>query len=404
VADRRYRVLAIASHPVQYMSPIFRRMAQHPQIDLQVAYCTLRGAEEGYDSEFGTNVKWDVPVLDGYAWVHVPNEGSGDESFLGLNNPGLWKLIRNGRFDAVLVFTGYRRASFWIARVRAWLSGVPFLFGTDAVSLESRDSSAWKRGVKKFFWPLLYRLATQVIVPSSASRALMISLGIPAERVTLTPYSVDNEWWFSRSAKVDRNAVRRSWNVPLDATVILFCAKLQPWKRPMDLLRAFAEAHLENAFLVFVGTGRQREELEKTAAALGISYRLRFLGFVNQSALPAVYTASDLMVLPSDYEPFAVVVNEAFCCGCPAVVSDRVGAGRDLVAPVDPSLIFPSGDVEALREILNSLCRNRDSLLALRHEVRNRVSHWSPEENIAATIEAIRIACKSKENRRGDSP
>ena len=163
-------MLAIASHPVQYMSPIFRRMAQHPRLDLQVAYCTLRGAEEGYDPDFGTHVKWDVPVLEGHPWVQVPNRGSGDESFFGLNNPGLWRLIGDGRFDAVLAFTGYWRATFWIAWVRARLSGIAFLFGTDAVSLESRDSSAWKRSIKKILWPLLYRLATQVIVPSSGAR------------------------------------------------------------------------------------------------------------------------------------------------------------------------------------------------------------------------------------------
>ena len=89
---RRYRVLAVVSHPVQYMAPIFRRMAKHPRLDLQVAYCSLRGAEAGHDPEFGTQVKWDVPLLDGYAWTHVLNKGSGAESFWGMNNPGSRKL------------------------------------------------------------------------------------------------------------------------------------------------------------------------------------------------------------------------------------------------------------------------------------------------------------------------
>jgi glycosyltransferase involved in cell wall biosynthesis len=74
---------------------------------------------------------------------------------------------------------------------------------------------------------------------------------------------------------------------------------------------------------------------------MGVADRTRFWGFVNQSQLPAVYTSADLMVLPSEYEPFAVVVNEASCCECPVAVSDRVGAGRDLVEPVNPGLIFP---------------------------------------------------------------
>src|SRR5216684_8410189 len=105
MSERRFRVLAIASHPVQYASPIFRLMAQHHQLDFHVAYCSMRGAEAGHDPEFGRSVKWDVPLLDGYAWTHVPNRGSGSESFFGLRNPGLWKFIRKGQFDAVLCYT-----------------------------------------------------------------------------------------------------------------------------------------------------------------------------------------------------------------------------------------------------------------------------------------------------------
>src|SRR6267142_820623 len=131
--DPRYRVLAVATHPVQYMAPIFRRMATHPALDLQVAYCTLRGAEAARDPEFGAIIQWDVPP---------------------------------------------------------------------------RDGRAWKTTIKKILWPHLFRLADHVIVPSSGSLDLMLSLGLPAERVTLTPYSVDNDWWIRHSAQVDCSAVR----------------------------------------------------------------------------------------------------------------------------------------------------------------------------------------------------
>jgi hypothetical protein len=134
MSDRRFKVLAIATHPVQYMAPIFRRMAGEPQLELHVAYCSLRGAEMAVDPDFQTAVKWDVPLLDGYAWTEIANKGSGAESFFGLNNPGLAKLIRGGRFDAVLCFVGYLCASFWIARQAAKASRTAFLFGTDAVA------------------------------------------------------------------------------------------------------------------------------------------------------------------------------------------------------------------------------------------------------------------------------
>jgi glycosyltransferase involved in cell wall biosynthesis len=290
----RLRVLALASHAVQYAVPIFRRMSQDPRLDFQVGYCTLRGADAAYDSEFGTTVKWDVPLLDGYPWTELGNKGSGRESFFGLYNPGVWKLIRSGKFGAVLCYTGYLRATFWIAYLAAKLSGTAFLFGTDAVTIVPRDRRMWKRAVKEFVWRFLFRLADQVIVPSSGTRDLMLSLGLPQQRITLTPYVVDNDWWTARSAQVDRAAVRASWGAAPDDPVILFCAKLVPWKRPHDVLRAFAKAKLRKGLLVFAGEGPLRTALEKEATELGIASRARFLGFVNQSQLPAVYTSAIL--------------------------------------------------------------------------------------------------------------
>jgi glycosyltransferase involved in cell wall biosynthesis len=220
----------------------------------------------------------------------------------------------------------------------------------------------------------------------------MLSLGIPAEHITFTPYSVDNDWWTAQSGQVDREAVRANWGAMPQTAVILFCAKLQPWKRPFDLLYAFARAGLHDALLVYAGEGTQRAELERESAALGVSSRVRFLGFVNQSQLPAVYTAADLMVLPSEYEPFAVVVNEASCCGCAVAVSDHVGAARDLIAPVDPDLIYPCGDLQALSRLLSELCGNRGRLRQLGLAARDRMTCWSPESTVAGTLAAVRAA------------
>lgn len=389
MTEPRYRVLAVASHPVQYMAPILRRMAQHPQMDLHVAYCSLRGAQAGVDPEFGATVQWDVPLLEGYSWTHVPNRGSGKERFFGLCNPGLWGLIRSGRYDAVLCYLGYVRASFWIAYCAARVSGSAFLFGTDTTTLDPLDGRMWKRRVKRILWPRLFRLATQVIVPSSGSRDLMLSLGIPAERVTLTPYVVDNDWWIAQAAHANRKAVRVRWNAAPDDFVILFCAKLQPWKQPMDLLRAFARAGLPKAILVFAGEGPLRSQLESEASALGVGDLVRFLGFANQSQLPAIYAASDLLVLPSSYDAFGVVVNEAMLCGCPVAASDKVGAGRDLIAPIAPDFIYSCGDVDALAVVLRRAHDDRTRLVRIAAAGKQRMASWSPLENIESHIEAL---------------
>jgi glycosyltransferase involved in cell wall biosynthesis len=392
VPERRYKVLFVCGHPVQYMSPLLQRMAQHPQLDIIAAYCRLRGAQAGIDPEFGAKIQWDIPLLDGYPWVEIPNKGTDSEGFFGLYNPGLWKFVREGNFDAVFCLTGYIRASFWITYFASKLSGSAFLFGTDTIYLDPRDSKRWKHPVKRLFWPLLFRLASQVFAPCSGTCDLMRSLGIPDERVTLVPNVVDNDWWIAQSALVDREAVRASWGVGPNTSVIVFCAKLQPWKRPLDLLQAFAQAKVENSLLVFAGEGPLRETLQSEAARLGVSDRVRFLGFVNQSQLPACYTAADLLVLPSEYEPFGLVVNEAMLCGCMAAASDRAGASRDLIAPVDPSFVYPCGDVPTLTALLRRALASPQELAKLRVAAGERMKTWSPREYVDGTVEAVERA------------
>ena len=388
----RLQVLFVASHPVQYAAPVFRRLASCPEVDIHVAYCNLDGAEAAYDAEFGATVKWDVPLLDGYLWSHIPNRGSGKESFFGLRNPGLWSLIRKGGFDAVISHVGYVRSSFWIAYFAARFSRATFLFGTDATSLAPRDARAWKVRVKKILWPHLFSLADQVMAPSTAGRDFMLSLGLPEDRVTLTPFPADNDWWLAQSEKVDRAAVRASWGVSSKQLVVLFCGKLQPWKRPFDLLRAFAKAGVPDTVLAFAGEGPQRKQLELEASALGIGDRVRFLGFVNQSGLPSVYTSADLFVLPSDYDPCPVVVCEAMLCGCPVVLSDQIRGRFDLVRPGLTGDIYPVGDTDALANILQELLGSPSQLALLSRNARERLNTWSPRESVAGIVEAIAVA------------
>ena len=398
--DRRYRVLFVGSHPVQYQAPLFRRMAKHASLDLHVAYCTLRGAEATHDPEFGAHIQWDVPLLDGYSWTHVPNRGSGAESFFGLFNPGLWKLICSGNFDAVVCYLVYVRASFWISYLAAKSSGAAFLFGTDAHSFAARDGRAWKVLLKKIFWRRLFGLADQVFARSSRARDLLLSAGIPDEHISLVSLVVDNDWWATQSTRTSRDAVRASWGLSADSAVILFCAKLQPWKRPLDLLEAFRKLNRPDTTLVFAGDGPLRGTLEARAIEMGISAHVRFLGFVNQSRLPAVYVASDVMVLPSEFEPFGLVVNEAMCCGCPVIASDRVGATRDLVAPLRPDFVFPCGDVETLAGIIAEAFARPALLKELGRQSAAHMQSWSPEHYIAETMAAIDKAVRRRAFRR----
>src|SRR2546425_12366611 len=72
--NRRYRLLLLGTHPVQYSAQLFRELARHPQLEILVAYCSLQGAEAGLDPDFGVKGAWDVTLLDGYPSIEAPNK------------------------------------------------------------------------------------------------------------------------------------------------------------------------------------------------------------------------------------------------------------------------------------------------------------------------------------------
>lgn len=388
----KYRVLIVASHPVQYATPLFRLMAKHPQLDIQVAYCSLQGVKAGFDAGFGVEVVWDIPLLDEYPWVEVENNSPKPQlgSFFGLINLGLWNLISKENFDAVIVYTGYSYFSFWIAAAATKLTGKKFLFSTDSSGIEPRNKKRWKTWLKIILLPPIFHIADIVMVASTLGKQIVMSLGIPEQRITLTPFVVDNDWWISQARKIDVHTVRKEWNIPESSTIVMFCAKLQPWKRPQDILRAFAKANVLGSYLVFAGEGALRSELELEAKTLRLAERVRFLGFVNQSQLPSVYSSADLFVFPSEYEPFGVVVNEAMLCGCPVVVSDQVGSRHDLVQHGKNGFVYPCGDIDALATIFKEILPDYELLQKMGTAATERMKSWSPEENIKAVVQALK--------------
>lgn len=395
-ASVRRRLLLVGSHVVQYSSPVFRELARDPRLEILVAYCTLQGAQARLDPEFGVEVTWDTPLLDGYPWTHVPNRSlrPGLGRFFGLMNPGLWKVMREGNFDAAYI-SGYFYASAWIAILAAKWFGVPILFTTDAHSLRTWVSqSPWRLRLKKFLVKRILALGEVLLAGSSGTVEYLKSLGFSEDRIVLVRNVVDNDWWQARAQESGREAVRAIWRIPAQAPTIIFCGKLQPWKQPQDVLEAFAQADVRHSHLVFAGDGPMRESLEARAQALGISDRVRFLGFVNQSQLPGVYCASDLLVLASVHEAFGLVVNEAMACGCPAVVSDRVGAKFDLVRDGETGYVYPAGDIAALANIFRRALSDPPRLRLLGEAARVRMESWSPREFVESLAGAVERASR----------
>jgi glycosyltransferase involved in cell wall biosynthesis len=389
VASEPVRVLFVASHPVQYASPLFRRYSQDPRLDVTIAYCSLEGSERSHDPDFDTTFAWDVSLLGGYPWELVPNRSprASLRGTFGLMNTGLWSMIRPDRFDLIVSYLGYRSLSAWIVITAARHNRVPLVLTLDAHELRPADAKGWKVPIKKFLLPWIFSLADGVFAASTRTVQLLYQLGV-RRPVYLTPLVVDTDFFRERAAASDRRMTRRTWGVPEGAFVALFAGKLVPWKRPADLLEAIARSY--GTWGVFAGDGPLRQDLEARAERLGVADRVRFLGFKQQTELPDAYAAADLLVLPSESETFGVVVNEMFAAGHPAVVSEACGSAGDLVREGETGFVVKVGDVHGYAEALDRLVGDRHLRERMSKAAAARLETWGPANNVDAVVEASR--------------
>ena len=125
------------------------------------------------------------------------------------------------------------------------------------------------------------------------------------------------------------------------------------------------------------------------------AHRVVFLEFQNQSRMPLVYPTGDVLVLPSKgrYETWGLAVNEAACCGLPAIVSSHVGCGPDLIEDGVTGWIFEAGNVLALKRALETAAANRDRLAAMGEALKQRVtreySYQSATEALLAALNKL---------------
>jgi glycosyltransferase involved in cell wall biosynthesis len=171
-----------------------------------------------------------------------------------------------------------------------------------------------------------------------------------------SPHCVDTEWFAARATPDARARLRAENGIAANARVLLFAGKLVPFKRPLDLVAAAARVRWNGAqpHLLVAGAGELAGQVERAAAENHVP--LTMLGFRNQSEMPAVYAAADILVLPSDgRETWGLVANEALACGRPVILSDGCGAAADLAADGSAGRAFPVGDLQGLATAIEIL-------------------------------------------------
>ena len=386
---KRCRLGVLASHPIQYFTPLYARLSAHPGLDVEVLYYSDYGVVPRHDREFGQAIQWDTDQLSGYRYRFLRNVSPVRDTFNPLHaiNFGVFGAVLDS-FDAIWM-NGYTYPSNWMALAAARLRGVPILLRSELRLSDSRRSGlagaaresvirAWVRG------------SAALLYIGEENRRAYLAYGARESSLFFAPYSVDVNR-IAAVAEGDRAALRERWQVPRDAFVMLFVGKLTPRKHPEILVELIERMRdVPGIFGVVVGSGPLEAELRRRVSERALT-NVRFTGFVNQRDLPSVYALSDVFVMPSEDEPWGLVLNEAMVAGAVPLVSTHVGAAADLISDGITGFLLRAGDVDGFEARARLLAVDDGLRSAMSAAARERASKY----NYDATVDGILAALRS---------
>lgn len=348
---------------------------------------------EAKDPGFGITLEWDIPLLEGYPYSFVPNLSSdpGNHHFFGYVNPSLAGQVIDWKPDVVFLMN-YAFFSYFLLLIdpRTWR--LPILFRGDSHDIGRKRKLLVQ--LSKLVRKIIFARFSAFLDVGENNRNYIIASGVPYRKLFHSPHSIDNKRFQDarKEAMIQGQQLRFNLSIHEEHTLIAFVGKLIPIKRPFDLLRAFSLLSPDlrrRADLLFVGEGKLKADL-RTAAKGNQLENVHFLDFQNQSAMPSIYAASDLLVLPSENETWGLVVNEAMNLSCPALVSDHVGCGPDLIVPDQTGWIFSTGDVLGLRDYLAMAISDPVKLKQMGTTAIKHVSTYSYDAASAGLFQALR--------------
>jgi glycosyltransferase involved in cell wall biosynthesis len=389
VPARRRRVAIVASHVIQYQDPFFRLLAQEPDLDVTVLFCSMYGAVPYRDEDMKTTLQWDLPMLQGYAYrslrnlAHDPNAG-----FTRAINPGIVPALIGGRYDAVIFMIGWGTVTSLLGMLACRAARIPFFLFGDSSYPPPVDSA--RAAIRAGFLRALFGLTTGFLVSGLTNAKYYQHYGADPKRFFLMPWAIDNDRFFAacRAGTAERGALRERLGIGADRMVAVFSGKLIERKDPRTLVRAVSRMPARDRVTVlFLGDGVLREALEQQARAEGV--HAVFPGFINQADLPKYYAAADVFVLGSTYEPRGTVINEAMACSLPLVVSDRMGAIGDLVLDGENAFVFPAGDTDALAHALQRLADDPELRERMGARSRAIIGEWDFARGVRGVKQAL---------------
>lgn len=339
------------THPIQYRAPLFKLLHEKTG-RVQVFYFNEAfNPHRWWFQEKGKHSKenFGLNLQEGY-----PQKVLNTDKLSLFGRFSLFrKLLKPEKPEAVLIY-GYYQPEHWLLRFWCAHYHIPILFVGETFDWRG---SFLRKVVKRLLVSYFFKGVSGFISVGEKTASYYRSWNVDAKKITQARYCTDTAFFVCDKQKSQalRSETRQNLGIPESAFVILFVGRLFNRKRPEDFLKiheVLAKKH--SVYALVVGQGELKESLQKKYP----DAKVNWLGFKTQKELKGYYHAADLIVVPSEFETWGLVVNEAFSCGLPAIATETCGVSGELLQPGINGETFSVGDISRAIEVIEGLIEN----------------------------------------------
>ena len=350
-------------------------------------------------------------IHDGYPSVHLTK----NETFNGVSIqrfrtygtighhsifPGMITTLLRGNYD-IFHSHCYRHLHGEILSALGKIKQVPAI-------LHAHGGFYERGGIKGLLCAIYDKLAqykllnrfSHYITLTGASKEEMQTIGVTPDRITVIPNAVGNECF----DKVSTEDFRERYGL-VDKKVLLFLGMLHQLKRPELLVAVLSKIvpALPDAFLLFVGPDAgEFVKVDKLAKELKMEGHMKWVGPLQGTEKQQALEVCEFLILPSDSEPFGIVMLEAMAHGKPVIATATEGA-RAIIEHNVTGIIAGCGSVDEMADGVLRLLRQPDLSREMGEKARKMVSEKYTIPGVVDQVEALYYKMLSRKKQRGKS-
>lgn len=367
----RLKVAMVTNIPAPYRLPVFEQVTAAPDIEFCAFFCSGREPDREWDlatSQFKQVFLREKFINFRGRFIHI--------------NPDLWGKLRAFRPDVVIT-TGFN-PSHLLAYAYARLHGVRHIAMTDGTYQSETKLSAVHRWIRR----IVFSRTQAFIGASDGSLALYRSYGIESKRLFKSHLCANNAAFF-RAPSVEKR---------FD---FIFCGRFVAMKNPLfaiEVARCISKRLGRRVSILFVGSGEMESEMRAAAMAAAQEVDCEFAGFARQDELPQMYGSARILLFPTQWDVWGVVVNEACASGLPVLVSPFAGSIGDLILDEENGFVLPL-DIQQWTDAGVRLLSDNELYESMSARSRELVQEYSFENAAAGIVNAVKMSVANQDQK-----